>query len=320
MSDHGRITEWDKDRGWGTIRLDAGTELRFNDNACSDGVTRKVGAEVWVAEHVPYIGGKRRATAVHATAAGRLTPFERVKKKSELDQALTERLIRETGRAFDPGPFERVPHLDRELAKFGIEIDTTILDTDEFEPLGVVYQPEALVAWVPFDPCFVAFAGIDGDAWGVLCHPALLAAGEAPIVKWDHEGEPLAFEAPTFAHWLAKRGSSAKRKAWLAKRGFEPPAPVSTTALAKRVRAIVGGLPPAMAEERIALDTYLAERDDRIGRLDVLIAQYRILRWPAMLVRRAEVQRAVLVAQAAHDTEVARITREHHLAHPDIYP
>jgi hypothetical protein len=321
MSECGTITEWDGASGWGTIRLDAGSELRFNRNACSEGVSHEIGAKVWVAAHVPYVGGKRRATAVHATSAAELTPFDRIKKRSELDQVLTERLIRELGRGFEAEPYERVPHIDRELAQFGIVIDTTVLDTDEHEPLGIVYQPEELVAWTPFDPCFVAFGGIDGDAWGALCYPALLARGEAPIVMWEHTVEPIAFEAATFSHWLAKRASSAKRKTWLAQRGFVAPARVSTTALAKDVRAIVDGRWPAIGEERTALAAYLtSETDERIARLDALIDVYRMLRWPAMIVRRAEVQRGVLVAREAYDGEVARIRGEHHRAHPDVYP
>ena len=93
-----------------------------------------------------------------------------------------------------------------------------------------------------------------------------------------------------------------------------------TTALKRSVRAIARGLPPAMAEERTALEAYVtSDKSNRLARLDALIASYRMLRWPAMLIHRAEVQRAVVVAEAAHDAEVARITREHHAAHPDLY-
>ncbi len=320
MSERGTITEWDAARAWGTIRLDrGGPELRFNENACAEGMTCNVGTVVFVFEHVPYIGGQRRATSISPTEVPALTSFERVELRSELDRELTARLIRDVGRSFDPAPFEHVPHIDHVLAQFGIQIATTILDDGE-EPLGIAYQPKGLVAWTPFDPCFVAFGGIDGDAWGVLCHPWLLARGEAPIVKWDHEGEPIAFEAATFAHWLAKRATSATRKAWLASRGFLAPGRTSTQPLAESVRAIVAGNFPAETEERLALDAYVwCDPSDRLARLDALIAIYRKLRWPAMLIERAEVQRAVVVAQAAHDAEVDRITREHHAAHPDVY-
>ncbi len=68
MSDRGVITEWDLLRAWGAIRLDTGEVLQFDQNACGKGVVCAVGTAIWVAQHVPYVEGQRRATSVQATA------------------------------------------------------------------------------------------------------------------------------------------------------------------------------------------------------------------------------------------------------------
>jgi hypothetical protein len=323
MSERGTITEWDAAQGWGSLRLDDGTELRFKHNACADGMTPAIGAVVYVLEHLPYLGAERRATAISPTAIPAPTPFDGVRFRSEVEAELVLRITREVGRFFDSRPHGRVPHFDRVLAELGIAVDTSILDTNE-APL-VLYEPEALGAWTPFDPCFVSFGGSDGDAWGALCHPALLARGEAPIVMWSHDGAPITFEAPTFAAWLPLRAAETESAAWLAARGViaPAPAPAPTDTLAAAVRAIVAGEPPAVAEERAALAAYLGcawtDWDGRVARLDELIAIYRRLGWPAPLIERAVVQRASVVAEGAHAAAVARITREHRAAYPDVY-
>jgi hypothetical protein len=324
MSEHGVIIEWDEGRGWGAIQLDDGTVVAFNKNACGKGVVCAVDNEIWVAKHVPYIGGKRRATSVQANAEATLTPLDLVKRKSELDEELRQKL-NVAYKGFWSRRDERVPHVDGQLAQLGIDVDTTILGDDANETLGVAYQPEKLVARTPFDPCLIAFAGIDSYAWCFFCYPPLLARGEAPVVKWDHDLLTVTFEAATFPHWLAKRAKSNKRASWLAARGFLAPDPVPTTAMAKAVHALVidagglytgGDLPDRLA----GLDYTTSAEADRLARLDDLLACYRALGWPDVLVRRAEVQRELVVVRRAHDAEVARITREHHLAHPDLYP
>lgn len=320
MSERGKITEWDPARGWGTIRLDGGAELRFKQTACLDGTPPAVGAVIYVHEQQPYLGTQRRATAISATA----TPVPGVRFRAELETELHDRITRELGRYFDPRPYGRVAHFDRVLAQLGVAVNTAALAVDE-EPLGVLYEPENLVAATPFDPCFVAFGGRDGDAWGALCYPTLLARGECPIVAWSHDGEPIAFEAPSFAHWLTVRAAAALpdrtvRAAWLADRGIAAPAPGPTAPLEQAVRAIVAGGPPAVSEERGALAAYLTSGPhEHVHRLDALIAVYRRLDWPAPLVERALVQRASLLAEEAHAAAVARITREHRAAHPDVY-
>ncbi len=320
MSERGAIIEWDPARGWGTIRLDRGAELRFKETACLDGTPPAVGAVIYVLEQQPYLGAQRRATAISATA----TSVPGVRFRAEVETELHERITRELGRYFDPRPYGRVAHFDRTLAQLGVAVSTMALAADE-EPLGVRYEPEELVAAPPFDPCFVAFGGRDGDALGALCHPTLLARGECPIVAWSHEGEPIAVEAPSFAHWLIVRAAAVfpdrvPRAAWLAERGITAPAPVATAPLEEAVRAIVAGGPPAVVEERGLLAAYLTSRaDEHVHRLDALIAVYRRLAWPAPLIERALVQRASLVAEAAHAAAVARITREHRAAYPDVY-
>ena len=288
--------------------------MRFKHNACEDGVTCAVGAIVFVQEHLPYLGKQRRATSISATPAP--TAADAV-LFVRLDRALIDRITREIGRFFDPRPFEGVSHFDRVLAQLGIAVDTSVLAVGE-EPLGVIHRPEELVAWTPFDPCFVAFGGRDGDAWGAMCHPALLARGEAPIAHWSHAGAPIRFEAATFAEWAAQRTAARERD----DDDDDEPAALPPPPLATAVRAIVAGSPPGLADEQRALAAYLEylwtdfTREPRRG----AGRRTEQLAWPAVLVERRGAARAGGRRRAAHAAAVARITREHPRGYPDHPP
>lgn len=322
VSERGVITQWEAERGWGSIRLENGTELRFNTNACASGLDCTVGAQVWVAAHVPYVGGQRRATSVQGNARGTLSRLELAKRRAELDQELDDRIMRELGSPLFKGD-ENVLHVDELLEELGITLRTSFLD-DPDETLGFAYTPDVLGCWVPFDPCLIAFGNRDGDVYCFFCHPTLLARGEVPVVYWDHEGNPVKYLAPNFDEFLRKHATSAKRSEWLYQHGYRPTTSAKVPAsIVKQGRAL---LADTTTGDRAFVELYnncLGNDDAALAVAEELLAYMHGHGWPAPLVARMEKQLTWLEAKCAFEARYAvakaAIEEAHRAAHPEVY-